>query len=159
MSRFRQAVFAPFVLVLAASCDCYDDCCDDYVAVVPPADPRVVSILVEVFDPTTQLVWENVGVRVAEADQEWCGCTFVSQVPQSFLTDSTGRVLLDEFALADVQVGFPLDEVGRALLAPRSDADQALVVLEVFAPGFATVVVSVPLRWDDPDVFVAVPFQ
>lgn len=158
MTRFRPLLSASCVLALAA-CDCYDDCHDDNVVVVPPADPRVVSILVEVFDPTTNLVWENVGVRVAEADQEWCGCTFQSQVPQSFLTDGTGRVLLDEFALADVQVGFQQDEVGRALLAPRVDADQAVVVLEVFAPGFATVVVSVPLRWDDPDVFVSVPFQ
>jgi hypothetical protein len=159
MSRFRLAFSALGLSVLAAACDCHDHCDDCNVNSSPPPEAHPVSILVEVFDPVTNLVWENVSVRVAQADQEWCGCTFVSTVPQSFLTDNTGRVLLDEFDLADVQVGFQQDAVGRAQLAPFFDADQALVVIEVFAVGFTAVVVSVPLRWDDPDVFVRVPFH
>lgn len=161
MSRLRLALSAFSFAVLAAACDCYDDCHDDHHTPPPPPppEPRPASILVEVFDPTTNLVWQNVSVRVAQSTQEWCGCTYVSSVPQSFLTDANGRVLLDEFALADVQVGFQQDEVGRAVLAPFAGADEAVVVLEVFAVGFATVVVSVPVSWFDADVFVSVPFH
>ena len=38
---------------------------------------RLTSILVEVYDPVTNLAWENVSVRIVEADQEWSGCTCV----------------------------------------------------------------------------------
>jgi hypothetical protein len=34
-----------------------------------------------------------------------------------------------------------------------------VVWLEVDALGFTPVLVEVPLRWDEPDVFVEVPFQ
>lgn len=121
--------------------------------------PRLVSILVEVYDPVTNFVWENVSVRIAEADQEYCGCTYVSPFDDWYLTDATGRVLLDEFLLADANVGF-LEDVNRAaVLGSESYRDEALVVLEVSADGFTTVVVEVPLRWDTPDVFVEVPFN
>jgi hypothetical protein len=43
-------------------------------------------------------------------------------------------------------------------LGPRLDQDEALVVLEVSGVGFTPVIVEVPLRWDQPDVFVEVPF-
>ncbi|MCK5945541.1 MAG: hypothetical protein KAI24_26360, partial [Planctomycetes bacterium] len=46
--------------------------------VVVVEQPRLTSILVEVYDPNTNLAWENVSVRVVEADQEWSGCTCVS---------------------------------------------------------------------------------
>jgi hypothetical protein len=121
--------------------------------------PRLVSILVEVYDPVTNLVWENVSVRIAEADQERCGCTYVSPFDDWFLTDATGRVLLDEFLLGDAEVGFLEDTDGRAVVEPQTDRDEVLVVLEVEAPGFTTVVVEVPLNWDTPDVFVEVPFN
>jgi hypothetical protein len=88
----------------------------------------------------------TVTVRVLEADQD------------GFLTDPNGRVLLDEYLLADQEVGFVLDGVGRAILGPRLDQDEALVVLEVSGVGFTPVIVEVPLRWDQPDVFVEVPF-
>lgn len=121
--------------------------------------PRLVSILVEVYDPNTDLVWENVSVRVVEADQEWAQTTFVSPFADWYLTDATGRVLFDEFLLADADVGFQEDGSGRAVLAPRRSEDQATVVLEVDAVGFVPVIVEVPLSWDQPDVFVEVPFE
>ena len=121
--------------------------------------PRLVSILVEVYDPVTDFVWENVSVRIAEADQEWCGCTYASPFDDWFLTDATGRVYLDEFLLADAQVGFVEDVDGRAILGAEKDRDEALVVQQIEADGFDPVVVEVPLRWDTPDVFVEVPFN
>ena len=121
-------------------------------------EPRLVSILVEVFDPDTNLVWEGVSVRVVEADQEWSGCTCVSPFLDFYDTDSTGRVLIDEFILADADVGFLTDDLGAAVLGPRFDEDEATVVLEIDAVGFAPVIVEVPVSWDQPDVFVEVPF-
>jgi hypothetical protein len=121
--------------------------------------PRLVSILVEVYDPTTNLVWENVSVRVVEADQEWSQCTCVSPYVDWYLTDNTGRVLLDEYLLADADVGFVVDGGGRAVVGSRRDEDQATVVLEIDALGFVPVIVEVPLSWDQPDVFVEVPFD
>ena len=120
--------------------------------------PRLVSILVEVYDPNTNLVWENVSVRVVESDQEWSGCTCVSPYLDWYLTGPDGRVLLDEYVLADADVGFLEDSAGRAVLTSRFDEDEALVVLEIDAIGFAPVFVEVPLSWDEPDVFVEVPF-
>ncbi len=125
---------------------------------VRPPQPRLVSILVEVYDPNTNLVWENVSVRVVEAEQEWSNCLCVSPYLDWYLTDSTGRVLLDEFVLADAEVGFLEDDLGAAVLGPYSYEDEALVVLEIDALGFAPVYVEVPLSWDQPDVFVEVPF-
>ncbi len=121
--------------------------------------PRLVSILVEVYDPTTDLVWENVSVRVVEADQEWSQCTCASPYEDWYLTDASGRVLLDEYVLADAEVGFVEDGTGRAVLGPRRDEDQATVVLQIDALGFVPVIVEVPLSWDQPDVFVEVPFD
>lgn len=120
--------------------------------------PRLTSILVEVYDPVTNLVWEGVSVRVVEADQEWSGCTCVSPYLDWFLTDSTGRVLIDEYILGDADVGFLEDSTGAAVISPNFDEDEALVVLEIDAVGFTPVIVEVPLSWDTPDVFVEVPF-
>lgn len=126
--------------------------------VVVVEQPRLTSILVEVYDPVTNLAWENVSVRVAEADQEWSGCTCVSPYFDWFLTDSAGRVLIDEYLLADAEVGFFEDSLGAAVIGPGLHEDEALVVLEIDAVGFAPMFVEVPLTWDQPDVFVEVPF-
>jgi hypothetical protein len=120
---------------------------------------RPVSILVEVFDPATNFVWENVGVRVVEADQEWSGCTCQNPNVDWFFTDSTGQVLIDEFVLADSGVGFLEDRNRAAVLGARSFEDEAVVVLEIDALGFSPVTVEVSLSWDVPDVFVEVPFD
>ncbi len=120
---------------------------------------RPVSILVEVFDPTTNFVWENVSVRVVEAEQEWSQCTCVSPFEDWFLTDTTGQVLFDEFTLAAEQVGFVQDGAGAAVLGSRRFEDQATVTLEIDAVGFSPVFIDVPLSYGQPDVFVQVPFQ
>lgn len=130
---------------------------DDHVH-VPPA-PRPVSILVEVYDPVTNFVWENVGVRIVEAEQEWSQCICESPFVDWYLTDTTGQVLLDEFALAAAEVGFVLDPSGAAIIGSRSFENEATVVLEIDALGFTPVFVEVDLSWNTPDVFVAVPFQ
>ena len=126
--------------------------------VVVVEQPRLTSVLVEVYDPVTNLAWENVSVRVVEADQEWSGCTCVSPYFDWFLTDSSGRVLIDEYLLADADVGFFEDSLGAAVIGPGLYEDEALVVLEIDAVGFAPMFVEVPLTWDQPDVFVEVPF-
>lgn len=154
--RSRTSLFLPLLPLLALPTACGGHHSHAAVRTEPP---RLVSILVEVYDPVTNYVWENVSVRIVEADQEWSGCTCVSPYEDWYLTDATGRVLLDEYALADAEVGFLVDDFGRAILGPRRYEDEALVVLEVDAVGFAPVYVEVPLRWDQPDVFVEVPFN
>jgi hypothetical protein len=151
----RSAVAFPLLLLAVTAC--HDDH-HDHVVVQPP-EPRPVSILVEVYDPATNLVWQDVSVRIVEADQEWSGCTCVSPYVDWYLTDANGRVFLDEYLIAAAQVGFVEDDNGRAQLRPESWGDEALVVLEIDALGFTSRIVEVPLRWDTPDVFVEVPFQ
>lgn len=121
--------------------------------------PRPVSIQVEVYDPTTNYVWENVSVRIVEADQEWSNTTYTNPIVEWYLTDRDGLVYFDEYLLAAADVGFPEDSSGAALIGPRSFEDEATVVLEVDAVGFTPVFVEVPLSWDRPDVFVSVPFN
>jgi hypothetical protein len=148
----------PLVILLPSLCllAC-EDCCNEPVVVVPP--PRPVSILVEVYDPVTNFVWENVGVRVVQAEQEWSQCTCVSPFEDWYLTNSNGQVLLDEHVLAVEEVGFMEDGSGRAMLGSRSFEDQATVLLEIGATGYMSRFVEVQLHWGDPDVFVAVPFN
>lgn len=145
----------PFALLLLPACGgAHDD--------PPPVqtlDPVPVSILVEVYDPVTNFVWENVGVRVVEADQEWADWIYTNPFEDWYLTDTTGQVLLTEYDLAMADVGFRQDANGRALIFPRGFEDQATVLLEVWAEGFASVFVEVDLCWCQPDVFVAVPFR
>ncbi len=126
---------------------------------VQPAPARLVSILVEVYDPVTNFVWEGVSVRIVEADQEWYGGTFASPYQDWFLTDVNGRVLFDEDLLAGARVGFLEDDNGRAVLGPAANEDEATVLLEIDAVGFTPVFVQVPLQWNTPDVFVQVPFN
>lgn len=152
--RTLQALLLSAPLVLLSACGGSHSR-----ATLRTESPRLVSILVEVYDPVTNLVWENVSVRIVEADQEWSQCTCVSPFTDWYLTDATGRVLLDEFLLADAEVGFAEDGSGRAILGPQRDEDEATVVLEIDAVGFVPVIVEVPLRWDTPDVFVEVPFN
>lgn len=125
----------------------------------PVAEPRLVSIEVEVFDPITNFVWENVSVRIVEADNEWSGCLCVSPYLDWFLTDSNGRVFFDEFLIADAEVGLLEDGAGRAILNPSVFEDEVVITLEVDAVGFSPVFVDVLVTWDQPDVFVEVPFN
>lgn len=143
------------VLLVAAACSSHHH--DDGPAV---RLPRPVSIQVEVYDPTTNFVWENVSVRIADADQEWAGnANYQSPYLDWFLTDRDGLVLFDEFLIADAEVGFREDANGAAIIHPGSGEDEATVWLEVDAVGFTPVWVEVPISWREPDVFVSVPFN
>lgn len=128
--------------------------------VVTPAPPNLVSIEVEVYDPVSNFVWQDVGVRIVEAYTEWSGLTRPNAIPDDFfLTDASGVVLFTEFELGDADVGFAEDTQGRALLESGRSRDEAVVTLEVWAAGFDSVFVDVELTWGEPDVFVAVPFE
>lgn len=152
-SKLMAAGLAAFLPFLAGGC------CDDDHDVYVVEDPRPATILVEVYDPTTNYVWENVGVRVVSAWQEWSGVTRINPVVEYFLTDSYGQVFLDEYLLAGADVGFHEDGIGRAMLWPSPYEDEASVRLEVSSPGYTPVLVDVAVSWMQPDVFVAVPFH
>ena len=151
-SLLSSVLFAP-LLALAA---CGGSTVETVPVVVP--GPAPVSILVEVYDPVTNWVWENVGVRIVEADQEWSNLTYVNYWEDWYPTDSYGQVLLTEYDLAWAEVGFREDYAGRAVIGSRWFEDEATVLLEVWADGFAPVYVEVELCWCEPDVYVAVPF-
>ncbi|HLQ38184.1 MAG TPA: hypothetical protein VK348_10300 [Planctomycetota bacterium] len=153
MKLLRCVVFASVLLGLPACGGAGDH------ALADTRTPRPVSILIEVYDPVTNLPWQDLSVRIVEADNEWSGCTCSNPVEQWFLTDSSGQVLFDEFMLAEADVGFREDAAGFAVLHPRAREDQAVVVLEIDGVGFAPLFVDVQLSWDVPDVFVQVPFD
>ena len=148
----KTLLLAPLLLAVACAPEHHD------AHVVVPS-PRPVSIQVEVYDPATNFVWENVSVRVMEADQEWSGLTYSSPYTDWYLTDRDGLVYFDEYLLADATVGFPEDPSGAAMIGPRSFEDEASVWLEISADGFTAVIVEVMLTWDQPDMFVSVPFN
>ncbi len=120
---------------------------------------RPVSIEIEVYDPDTNFVWENIEVRVIESQQEWSGRTLSNPSQDFYLTDRDGLVFLDEFELAINDVGFLEDPDGFALLRGERDADEAVVTVEIYADGFVPVLVDIDLSWFEPDVFVAIPFR
>ena len=76
-----------------------------------------------------------------------------------YWTDTYGQALLTEYDLAYADVGFREDGAGRAVIGSRWFEDEATVLLEVWADGFAPVYVEVDLCWCGPDVMVSVPFQ
>jgi hypothetical protein len=125
----------------------------------PVASDRLVSIEVEIYDPVTNFVWENVAVRIVQADQEWSGCICSNpRLDDWYYTDRDGLVLFTAADLGLADVGFLVDGFGRAVLSPARDEDQASVLLEVTAPGLGTVFQEVDLTFDVPDVFVSIPF-
>ena len=124
----------------------------------PPLEPNPASILIEVYDPATNLVLPGVRVRVIEAYQEWAGLYYTSPYQDAFPTDVDGLVFLDEYLLAWQDVGFREDAIGRALLYPDYREDQAFVLVELDVDGAPPVFYELEVRWDDPDVFYSLPF-
>jgi hypothetical protein len=127
--------------------------------VVPPPAPVPVEVEIEVYDPVTNGVWENVGVRVVSAWNEWSDCECASPTVQYLLSDSFGLVYFSPYYLAAAEVGFAEDANGRAVLGADPAVDDAVVRLEVWADGFTPVIVDVPLNWSAPYGFVSVPFE
>ncbi len=125
---------------------------------IPVYRDRYVSIEVEVYDPQSGYVWEDVAVRIVQSDQEWSGCICVNPIADDwYYTDEFGTILFTEVDLAQADVGF-LEDGGLAVVSPDYDEDEVTVLLEVTAPGLGTVFQSVDLSWDEPDVFVSIPF-
>ena len=70
-----------------------------------------VTIEVEVYDPVTNYVWENVGVRLVQADQEWSGCTCTNPDRNDwYYTDEFGVAFFSPRDIADADIGFQLDD-------------------------------------------------
>ena len=127
-----RKILIPIVLTSFVACHGHHH--DEHVVVAQSPEPRLVSIEVEVFDPISGLVWENVGVRIVEAYNEWSDCTCVSPFDDDWhLTDLNGIVFLSESRIADADVGFVEDTLQRALIEPELDSDSAVVTLEVGA--------------------------
>ncbi len=125
--------------------------------VVVQAVPRPVALEVEVYDPATNFVWENVAVRIVQADVTGAGGAFDNIIPDDwYFTDQSGLVFFDSAVFANAQVGFLIDNTGQAVL---DFGEEARVVIEVDALGFTAVVVEVTLTWDQPQLFVSVPFN
>jgi hypothetical protein len=153
LRRSLLLVCSPLVLFAA----CHHE---HHVVQTQPPSPRLVSLQVEAFDPATNLAWQGVGVRIAQATLEWSGLTMVNPDPTvRIFTDNTGVAFFSAADLADAAVGFVEDSFGRAVLEPDSRLDQAVVTVELSAPGFPTVLADVDLSWSVPDVFVSVPFS
>jgi hypothetical protein len=124
---------------------------------VLPAELEPVALEVEVYDPVTNFVWENVAVRIVEAEVSGAGGTFTNIFPDDwYFSDQNGLVFFDSYIFADAQVGFLIDALGQAVL---DVGETARVVVELDALGFTSVVVEVFLTWDQPQLFVSVPFN
>lgn len=124
-----------------------------------PLRARTVAIQVEVYDPVTNLVWENVGVRIVEASVEGSGCICTNPDRDDwYYTDDFGVVDFDAKAIALAEVGFEISDFDEALLSPHVSKDEATVLVEVYAEGYRPVLWEVDISWDRPDAFVQIPF-
>lgn len=151
----RLASLATSALLLLAACHGHG-----HTKVVVSPAPRHVWLTVEVYDPVTNYVWEGVSVRIVEGEMEWSGCICRNPDPDDWrLTDDRGIVEYSPADLADAGIGFMEDASGLAILTPHPDEDEAYVQLELAAKGFENLLVDVKLTWDEPDVFVSVPFE
>ena len=118
-----------------------------------------VSIEIEVYDPKTNRVWENVDVRIIEVEHEWSGCLCKNPKQNDFYkTDRDGIVYFSPELLAISDLGFLEDDRGRAVLSPDYLEDEATVYVEISAPGLGAVYERIELDWDQPRVFVSIPF-
>jgi hypothetical protein len=135
-------------------------CSSKTTVVTPPPEPRLVSIEVEVYDPLTDLVWEGVAVRLVEAWTEWSDLVVQNPDPVPWnYTDQTGIAFFTAADVGHSRLGFVEDDLARAVLEPDLAADQAVVLIELSAEGFRPLYFEVELDWDNPAVFVSVPFE
>ena len=119
-----------------------------------------VTIEVEVYDPLTNYVWENVGVRLVQADQEWSGCTCTNPDRNDwYYTDEFGVAFFSPENVADADIGFQLDALDEAVISRHRDEDEAVVLLEVWAKDHKPVLRQVRLTYDKNDAFVSIPFE
>jgi hypothetical protein len=121
---------------------------------------RPVTIEVEVYDPETNYVWENVGVRLVQAEQEWSSCICANPDRNDwYYTDEFGTVVFNPKRIANAEIGFKVDELGRAVISEHPAEDEAYVLIEVWAEGFTPVLREVKVTYKKNDVFLSIPFQ
>lgn len=151
----QRLILLPLALLLLGLSSCHRG----HRHAPPAASPRHVSIEVEVYDPVTNYVWVDVGVRIVESWQEWSDCECESPFRDNwFYTDDYGVAYFDSVDLADAQVGFAEDTYNRAVLSPDYHEDEASVLIEIYAPGLGSVFEWVDLSWDEPRVYIPVPY-
>ncbi len=127
---------------------------------VVPLQDQPVALDVEVYDPVSDLVWQDVGVRIVQGDVEATGCLCPSPlVDDWFYTDLDGLVYFAPEDLAFADIGFLEDNRGRAIVGSSFDEDEAYVLLEVWAPGLQSVFWEVKVTWDDPVAVISIPFE
>lgn len=118
-----------------------------------------VSIEIEVYDPKTNRVWENVDVRIIEVEHEWSGCLCKNPKQNDFYaTDKEGIVYFSAERLGTSDLGFLEDDHHRAVLSPDYLEDEATVLVEISAPGMGAVYERIELDWDHSRVFISIPF-
>ncbi len=101
-------------LVLFATVGCTDR---KTTVIVQPAVLQPVTLEVEVYDPVSNFVWENVFVRIVEAEVSGAGGTFTNIFPDDWYpSDLNGLVFFDSSIFANAQVGFLIDNLGQAVL-------------------------------------------
>ncbi len=121
---------------------------------------RPVTIEVEVYDPETNYVWQDVGVRLVQASQEWSGCVCTNPNRQDwYYTDDLGVAFFSPADIADADIGFRVDELGQAVISMHRDENEAIVLLEVWAEGFKPVLWQVEMTGEKSEVFVSIPFE
>ena len=99
---------------------------------VQPAELEPVALEVEVYDPVTNFVWENVAVRIVEAEVSGAGGSFTNIFPDDwFFSDQNGlvfahlirreysrtRILLTGDVEAEAGLAHEVNRVGFAFLA------------------------------------------
>lgn len=148
-------ISALFAASLAGGChSAHDD--DDY-GTVYYDEPA--SIEIEVYDPKTGYVWQDVSVRIVEVDHEWSGCICPNPTANDFFyTDEFGVVYFSPELLYDMDLGFLEDGNGRAIMSPDELEDEASVLVEISAPGLGSIYERIELSWEDPRVYIQVPF-
>jgi hypothetical protein len=125
----------------------------------PVYNDEPVSIEIEVYDPNTNHVWQDVSVRIIEVDHEWSGLIWPNPTKNDYYyTDKFGVVYFSPELLAVSDLGFLEDGTGRAVLSPDYLEDEATVLVEISAPGLGRVYERIELSWDEPRVYVQVPF-
>jgi hypothetical protein len=98
-------------------------------------------------------------VRIIEVDHEWSGLIWPNPTKNDYYyTDKFGVVYFSPELLAVSDLGFLEDGTGRAVLSPDYLEDEATVLVEISAPGLGRVYERIELSWDEPRVYVQVPF-
>ena len=105
----------------------------------PVAYDRLASLVIEVYDPDTNSVWEGVSVRIVEVEHEWSGRVVPNPIEDDwYVTGRDGTIEFTPKLLGMTNVGFFEDPFGRAVMSPDLDQDEAIVLIEVYGEGLGS---------------------